>query len=111
MPEFGCEEIWEGNEGDIRKRYIWKHNVKTCLRDKGLEQWSSFSGYHDKFNYLEDEGIGDAVTYYLTNISEDIMYVDIREGFLSLEFLLDVFVSRRRNEMGKRFRFIRYGKV
>jgi len=48
----------------------------------------------------------EVVTFYFSNIPEDIVHEDIHQGFLALGVLLDVFLSKRRTELGKRFGFV-----
>ncbi|KEH29851.1 RNA recognition motif [Medicago truncatula] len=51
------------------------------------------------------------VTYYFTNIPENIVHEDLRQSFLTIGVLLNVFLSKRMNELGKRFGFVRFQHV
>lgn len=48
------------------------------------------------------------VTFYFTNILENVVHEDLRQGFLTIGVLLNVLLSKRRNELGKRFGFVRF---
>jgi len=51
------------------------------------------------------------VSFYFTNIPENISYISLRRGFEVCGILEDVYLARKRNANGGVFGFVRYGNV
>ena len=51
------------------------------------------------------------VSFYFTNVSEDISYFSSRQGFEVCGIMDDVYLARKRNVNGGMFGFVRYCKV
>lgn len=51
------------------------------------------------------------VSFYFTNVLEDISYNCLRQGFEVCGIMEDVYLARKRNVNGGVFGFVRYGKV
>jgi hypothetical protein len=63
------------------------------------------------YQSTESNGTSEVLIFYFTNIPEDIVHEDLRRGFLTIGVLLVVYLSKRRNELGKRFFFVRFWHV
>ena len=51
------------------------------------------------------------VSFYFTNVPEDISYIALRQGFEVCGIMEDVYLAKKRNVNGGVFGFVRYGKV
>jgi len=51
------------------------------------------------------------VSFYFTNVPEDISYFSLRQGFEVCGMMKDVYLAKKRNLNGGVFGFVRYGNV
>jgi len=51
------------------------------------------------------------VSFYFTNVPDDISYVSLRQGFEVCGILEDVYLAKKQNVNGGVFGFVRYGRV
>jgi hypothetical protein len=51
------------------------------------------------------------VSFYFTNVLDDISYYSLRQGFEVCGIMEDVYLARKRNVNGALFDFVRYAKV
>jgi hypothetical protein len=61
------------------------------------------------YKNFESNETCEVVTIYFNNIPEDTVHEDIDQGFLTINVLLDVFLSKMRTELGKHFGFVLFG--
>ena len=68
-----------------------------------------------QWDYTAHDNIGSGkqsfVSFYFTNVSDDISYISLRQGFEVCGIMEDVYLAKKRNVNGGVFGFVRYGKV
>jgi len=55
--------------------------------------------------------VSDSITFYFSNVPNDISYSSLRKGFEVCGIMEDIYLARKRNVNGAVFGFVRYSKV
>ena len=92
MVAAGHESKDEGNAGAVSKK------------EKDFKQWPHQSAEPGTLKH-------DVVSFYFTNVPDNISYYSLRLGFEVCGIMEDVYLARKRNVNGANFGFVRYSNV
>ncbi|MCH93352.1 RNA-binding protein 25-like, partial [Trifolium medium] len=119
--DYGFDYGYRGR-GDSRARHQTRYGARDSEYGRGRSPFrrrarspsfpkvSSQHGIEQDRATVDDRENNSAV-FYVANIPEKLLYVDLKRGLEVCGILDDVYVSRYRNKQGQRFGFVKFLKV
>jgi len=116
--------VMKGPRSLSRRRYTGRHVVSIGVDGREQEHqrlprqsvrsrktYADVAGTETKLQPDEIDIVHNFVTFYFSNVSDNISYSSLRKGFEVCGSMEDVYLARKHNVNGAVFGFVRYSKV
>jgi len=96
-----------GDRDEQQQRPACHVRERTAFHSRDQQQLL----HHRGSAFQDNTGKQSYVSFYFTNVSVDISYFSLRQGFEVCGMMEDVYLAKKRNVNGGVFGFVRYGNV